>query len=237
MRRSGVVVYKRVADEIAEEISSGRLEPGAQLPPEADLSARFAVNRHTLRRAIQALSDIGLVTVAHGRGTFVTEGGLTYQVGRRTRFTEVVTRQNRIPEAVMVREAVVPAEGRLASDLQVAEGTPCLVVETLHKVSNVPVTVASHYFVASRFPGLGERFQVAGSLSRALESFGIRDYVRKTTRVTARSATAEEARLLKQAPSKPVLVTETLNLDEEGTPLEHGVARSACDRLQIVFET
>ncbi|MDQ0472053.1 phosphonate metabolism transcriptional regulator PhnF [Labrys wisconsinensis] len=237
MRTSGVIIYKRVVDELVDDIASGKLEPGAQLPPEQDLSARFSVHRHTLRRAISVLSDMGLVTVEHGRGTFVTAGALNYPVARRTRFTEVISRQNLTPSSTVLRTAIVSAKSQLAADLQVGDGTPCIMIDMLRYASGLPVSLASHYFVQARFPTLIDAIESKGSLSRALKECGVEEYFRKTTRVSARSATMEEAKLLRQTPSKPVLVSETVNVDKDNGPIEYGVIRSACERLQLVFET
>lgn len=47
---------------------------------------------------------------------------------------------------------------------------------------------------------------------------------------------SEEARLLRLPRNRPILVTESINIDSEGKPIEFGVARFAGDRVQIVFE-
>ena len=48
---------------------------------------------------------------------------------------------------------------------------------------------------------------------------------------------ASDAELLRQARNRPVLVTESVNVDAAEVPVEYGVARFAADRFQIVFET
>ncbi|WP_423229325.1 GntR family transcriptional regulator [Streptosporangium minutum] len=45
--------------------------PGAPLPSETALSARYSVSRPTVRDAVKALVGEGLVSVVRGRGTFV----------------------------------------------------------------------------------------------------------------------------------------------------------------------
>src|SRR3546814_8669073 len=65
---------------LADEIRTGQWGEGARLPTEAELAARFRVNRHTLRRAIGGLVDRGLVRVEQGRGIFVRENVL--EIGR-----------------------------------------------------------------------------------------------------------------------------------------------------------
>ena len=59
-------LYHEVAERIAEEISSGRFEPGDRLPSERELMQQFAVGRPAIREAMQALHQMGLITVSHG---------------------------------------------------------------------------------------------------------------------------------------------------------------------------
>src|SRR3546814_4904179 len=97
-RDRGEVSWRQIEQALADEIRTGQWGEGARLPTEAELAARFRVNRHTLRRAIGGLVDRGLVRVEQGRGIFVRENVLEYLVGRRTRFTENVRRVNRRSE-------------------------------------------------------------------------------------------------------------------------------------------
>ena len=56
----------RVTDELRERIEAGDYAPGDKLPTEAALSARFGVNRHTVRHALGALADEGVVYARRG---------------------------------------------------------------------------------------------------------------------------------------------------------------------------
>jgi GntR family transcriptional regulator, phosphonate transport system regulatory protein len=238
LRPSGVVLWQQLADQIADEIARRGLPRGARLPAEPELAAQFNVNRHTVRRAVAALAEIGLVRVEQGRGTFVERAGmLDYLIGPRTRFTEVISRQNLSPDARLIRSAIVPAEGRMAEDLNIREGENCLLIEALHSADGVPVTLAAHYFPAARFAGLDEAFEKSRSITKALRQFGVTDYLRRVTRVSTRLPTARAADLLRQARSKPVLVIEAFNVDETGIPIEYGIGYSAGERLQLVFES
>jgi DNA-binding GntR family transcriptional regulator len=67
------LVYVQVADHIAAQIASGRLQPGARLPAERDLAAELGVAYETVRRATKVLRERGLIVTVHGKGTFVAE--------------------------------------------------------------------------------------------------------------------------------------------------------------------
>ena len=83
-RSAGVALWRQIAQMLEAEIRQGVYPPGGQLPTEAQLAARFRVNRHTLRRAIASLQEGGHLRVEQGRGTFVQEETIEYPVARRT---------------------------------------------------------------------------------------------------------------------------------------------------------
>lgn len=70
---SPVTAYARLADKIREQILSGELAPGDQLPAESELSTHYRVSRNTAREALRSLASQGLLTVKRGvsGGTFV----------------------------------------------------------------------------------------------------------------------------------------------------------------------
>ncbi|WP_209648130.1 GntR family transcriptional regulator [Kibdelosporangium banguiense] len=68
-------MWQQVADDIAADVESGVLPSGSRLPSEQVLADDvYGVSRPTVRRAIAALVERGMLTVVHGRGTFVTSG-------------------------------------------------------------------------------------------------------------------------------------------------------------------
>jgi DNA-binding GntR family transcriptional regulator len=69
-----LTVWRQLADDIAADITSGRLEPGWKLPPETELAESYGVARNTVRRAVAGLVEEGRLVVVHGRGTFVAIG-------------------------------------------------------------------------------------------------------------------------------------------------------------------
>ena len=64
-------LWRQVADDLSEEITTGGLPAGARLPTEVELGAIYGVSRITVRRAVKELVAAGLVVKVHGRGTFV----------------------------------------------------------------------------------------------------------------------------------------------------------------------
>ena len=65
---------------------------------------------------------------------------------------------------------------------------------------------------------------------------GVDDYLRQMTRVTARRRPPAEAELLRMPRTRPVLVTENINVDRSGAVVEFGLGCYPTPRVQIVFE-
>jgi len=236
-RGQGVSLWRQIAQAVEGDISAGALPPGARLPTEAEFSARFAVNRHTVRRAMEELEARGLVRIEQGRGSFVSEDVLDYPVGPRTRFSESIRRQNREPAGRIVKLTEVPAEPQVAEALKLRRGRPVLLAQRLGLVDGRPVVLGDHYLPVGRFPNIAALLAEDSSITRALAACGVADYRRLVTRITARMPTAEEAQLLEQARTRPVLVTEAVNVDPAGEPVELSIACYAAGRMQIVVES
>ncbi len=236
-RGAGVALWRQIADRLGDEIRRDMFAPGNRLPTELQLAQRFGVNRHTVRRAVDRLQDDGLLRVEQGRGTFVHEPMIEYPIGKRTRFSENIRRAAARPDGEVLRTAIVPADADMADALAMHEGAAVVFVETLSRVNDRPVSLGAHHFSARRFPGMIDAFRETRSVTAVLKGYGIDDYTRRETRVIARSASTEEARLLQMAKGRPLLVTEAINVDAAGRPLEYGIARFAGERIQIVFES
>ncbi len=236
-RGQGIALWRQIEEELASQIAAGDLPGGEKLPTEPELSKRFGVNRHTLRQAMSALAKRGLVRIEQGRGTFVQEHVVDYMIGRRTRFSENISRQNRQGAAYLLKSGEVEADEELARELGLRRQTRCILLETYHEVDGLPLSVSSHFFPAKRFPDLVARYKETGSITKAFAHHGLKDYWRKVTRVTARMPDEEEASRLRQSRSRPILAVEAVNVDEVGKTIQFSRTRFASDRIQLVFET
>jgi GntR family phosphonate transport system transcriptional regulator len=235
-RRQGVALWRQIQQELEREIAAGAHKPGARLPTEAEFSARFAVNRHTVRRAMEELEGRGLIRIEQGRGSFVAEDVLDYRLGPRTRFSENIRSQNREPEGRLLRVAEVAADATLAEALGIRRGRAVILAERIALADGRPVVLGTHHFPAARFPRMAALLAANPSITAALAACGVPDYRRLVTRITARLPTPEEAALLQQSRARPILVTEAVNVDPSGAVVDVTHGRYAAGRVQLVVE-
>lgn len=235
-RGAGIALWRQIQEKLRHDILSGAIKPGGMLPTEHALAQRFAVNRHTVRRAIAALAELGLVETRQGAGTFVPEAVVDYAVKKRTRFSEAVSAQSRVPKVRVIATHTQPATAQQAKALGLRRGVRVVCIRTLGEADGKPLSLADHFFKAGCFPDLAQAVKRTGSISKALAECGVADFSRRTTRVTARLPGREDAALLQQPTQRPVLLAESINVTPDGEPLEYGRTLFAGDRVQMVFE-
>jgi GntR family transcriptional regulator, sialic acid-inducible nan operon repressor len=68
--RTDTIVRRKLSDEVFDRlrlmVTSGELTPGDMMPSERELMDRFRVGRPAIREAMQALNNMGLITITHG---------------------------------------------------------------------------------------------------------------------------------------------------------------------------
>jgi GntR family phosphonate transport system transcriptional regulator len=231
----GVAMWRRVADAVRLDIVGGKLGRGDRLPVETTLAGRFAVNRHTVRRALNALQDEDVVRSEQGRGWFVAEARrLSYRIGKRTRFSEGLAGQARNLDRRLLSTGTEGATEAVARALRLRPGAAVVRLETLSLADGQPLSRATSWLDQKRFSELPSAFERARSTTAALRTLGVRDYSRVATNISARHADAEETRLLKLAPGAILLVSESIDADQEGRPIQYALSRFPADRLELV---
>src|SRR2546423_1291860 len=111
--------YQVLADELREQITSGRLRPGQRLPTEPELCVRSGVSRSTVREALRLLASQHLIVTTRGvtGGSYVAKpdaATLAESLSRGVNLMVSATAVG-IAELLEVRDLVeVPAAGRAA---------------------------------------------------------------------------------------------------------------------------
>lgn len=66
-------LYRQVADQLRQAITSGVYAPGERLPSQRQLAREYGIASMTLGSALNVLREEGLVAIAHGSGVYVQE--------------------------------------------------------------------------------------------------------------------------------------------------------------------
>ncbi|MEM7057822.1 MAG: phosphonate metabolism transcriptional regulator PhnF [Pseudomonadota bacterium] len=229
-------VWQQIRDELSAEIAEGRYGAGDRLPTEAQLATRFGVNRHTVRRALKAMADQGLVHARRGAGVFVTGVQLSYRLGRNTRFTQNMAEAGHTGSRDILRAETLPASADEAKALGLKKGAHVHVLELIASADGAPIAFAKTVLPAGPLPGFIAFHREVNSITKALEACGIDDYRRQYTRLIATHATGAMARHLRLSEGAPVLRATSVNVLEDQTPIEYGRSWFATDRVELVVD-
>ena len=229
-------VWRDIATTLTEEISAGHYRPGDKLPTEAQLAARFGVNRHTVRRALSDLSEQGLTHARRGSGVFVLAEPTDYPLGKRVRFHQNLSDAGRMPTKRILAIQTRPSDAEEAEALQISPRETVHVYEGLSLSDDVPVALFRSVFPAERLPKMDEYLQRFKSVTKALLAAGVSDYTRASTRLTAKTASATQALQLSISEGAPILRTVGINVDTHGTPVEFGHTWFVGDRITLLVD-
>lgn len=101
-------------DSIRAMIGSGELRPGDRLPPEQELADQLGVSRGSLREAVRALSQINVLDVRRGDGTYVTSLAPSELLSGLSFAMELLQSQG-VDEVLEVRRMLFPAATAIAA--------------------------------------------------------------------------------------------------------------------------
>lgn len=237
-RKNGVALWRQIADRIRTSIISGDHDNTGMLPPEMVLAERFGVNRHTVRSAIAALAEEGIVNALQGRGTMIVrKERLSFPISKRTRFTEGLSDQAREMQGLLLSFAQEAASADLADRLHLPTGSTVVRLETLRKADRRPVSRSTAWFPSERFGNIADVYRESGSITAALKQLGLADYVRVSTVISARHADADDLADLELSPGAILLVTHALNADMDGIPVQYAVSRFSADTVEFTVES
>ncbi|MCX4829673.1 GntR family transcriptional regulator [Streptomyces sp. NBC_01016] len=237
---TGTALSRRqtIADDLHNQITTGRLKGGDRLPSETSLASHYQVSTPTLRSALALLQAEGLIEKIHGKGNFVRHPlrRITYIGGGRT----CAETAGATPQLhVTVHTTQLQAQGNLLALLEVPAGTRLTEFLCIRHEGKSPHSLARVYIpgdsaprlTACDFPPCSYAEVEARLTAHRPPSTEIRE------RVTARLPTPEEAVTLRISPTLSILAISRLAVDSTGHVVEAALLALPGDRADAYFIT
>ena len=218
-RSSPVPLYFQVAQQIEQLIDRGELAPGSRLDNEIQLADQTGLSRPTMRQAIQYLVDKGLLVRKRGVGTQVVHGMVKRPVELSSLYDDL-SHGNQRPSTSVLAVETVPADDATAVALRMPPGTEVVRLERLRFAQGEPLAIMHNWLPTGLTELTVERLERQG-LYELLRGAGVHMRV-ANQRIGARSATAAEARLLRERRGAPLLTMSRTTYDDNGRAVEHG---------------
>ena len=205
--------YARVKQFLKQGLSVGRWEPGALMPSESALVARFGVSRMTVTRALRELQNEGLVSRVQGLGTYAAHlGQVSSTLTIRDLHDEIPARGHRHHALVHLarRERTAAA---LAPQLGLAAGAPVFHTLIVHFEDNIALQCEDRYVNPACAPQyLKNDFTRTTPTHYLLQ---VAPLWEAQYSIEAGAPSAQEAKLLGIRPHEPclIIVRRTVNRD------------------------
>lgn len=235
-RNTATPLYHQIRDLLLEEIQRGDLAPGARTPSEAELGARYGVSRITVKQAIQALVQEGLLYRQQGKGTFVARPKVRHSLNRITSFSQQMLDRGLQPSTRLLENEVVAARGRVQEALAVPPGTLVTKLRRLRLADGEIMGLQTAYLPVDLCPDLVDALGEHESLYDLLRGRYRLSPARALENYTAVILDAHEARLLAVAEGSPALSAERVTYLADNRALEYVVSILRADRYTLYVE-
>ncbi|MBC7484086.1 MAG: GntR family transcriptional regulator [Rhizobacter sp.] len=214
-------LYQQIKALMTRSLQAGEWLPGAAVPSEIELAARFKVSQGTVRKAIDELAGENLLVRRQGKGTFVATHAEEKVQFRFLRLTPDAGEPGGMERRFIdCRRQRAPAE--LARALHLRPNDALIQVRRLLSFRGTPVVLDDIWLPASLFKGLtAERLSgYRGPMYGLFESeFGVR-MIRAEEKIRAVAADLASAALLGLAAGVPLLSVERLSMTYGDKPVE-----------------
>lgn len=228
--------YLQLSELVRGAIEAGDLPVGAALPSERELAASLGLARMTVRRAVEALVEEGLLVRRHGSGTYVRRPSVEQTFDRVLGFSDEARKLGFEAGTDLLEAGRRRAGADVATRLRIAPDASVLMLRRLRTADREPLAIQTAY-LAPPYAGLSlDLLRHNESLYRTLrEQFGIAPHHARQT-VSARLPDGREQHRLGLEPGVPVLALERVTFDARERPFE--VVRSAYrgDRYRLALE-
>lgn len=234
-RASFVPLYVQIRQALSEHISAGHLAAGSAVPSERDLAETYGVSRMTVRQALRALRQDGLVYHERGVGTFVARHKVNMHTRHLVGFTEDMRQRGLMPSSRLVALRRERAPAAVALALGVESRAEVFFLERLRLADGAPMAYETNRLPVALCPQLDDYDLATNALYHILETqYGI--WLSSADEVLeAVGASRRVAQLLEVKTGAPLLAVTRTVYAEDNRVIEYAQSFYRADRYQAVF--
>lgn len=237
-RRSALPFYVQLKALLTEQIESGQLQPGDQIPSEPELCRRYGVSRTVVRQALKEMTYEGMLLREKGVGTFVAEPKIssTSLVHSLTGFAQDMASRGLKTINKVLEQSIVPASQKLAAMLDIEELEPVIKIDRLRYVQDEPIVLVTSFLPYALCRPLITADLTERSLYDCLEEdYGLR-IARGRRLIDAVAANEYQSDLLMVEKGAPLIRVESVSFLDDGRAIEYFAALFRADRSRFEVE-
>lgn len=228
-------IYLRIRHKIEERIERGDYAPGSALPSENDLAEEFGTTRLTVRNAMDALVERGVVRRVQGKGAFVATRDFDRMPTSQGGFRKVAQALGMEPSVRLLASGRRRAGAYYGWLFGIDENELLYSLRRLNSLDGEPVALENTLIPLNLFPSIEDVDIQVFSLYETYELLG-HTVARVQEKLDVMRLTAREAGLLHVDAGDPALVSECVSYDAAGCAIEYARRLSRADFAGYTFE-
>lgn len=218
-RGSSIPLHAQIAEPLAQAIESGEVGPGTRIEDEVSMAERLKVSRPTARRAMETLTNRGLIVRRRGAGTQVTPTRIHRPMSLSSLYDDLV-KSGIEPRTSVLEWEIEPATPAIAGSLGLEVNQDVVRIRRLRLLRAEPLAILANWLPVQLAPSREEL--ETGGLYNLLRQRGVQVAV-GVQQISARLATVEESRLLNEPVASALLTLQRTAYDDAHKPVEFGI--------------
>lgn len=215
--------YMQLREIVRYKIETGEYAPCTALPSENELADTFSTTRQTVRNAIDALVNEGLLRRVAGKGMYVLGKKIQRDLEILQGFTQTMLDRNVTPSIKVVKKVVRPAGEKYGLMFGIRPEDDIFYVKRLCYGDNEPVSLEEIYIPQTLIPKISGIDLSVFSIYEVYELYGI-NLERAYQTIDLVHLEQNDARMLGISAELPVMLFECTSYDDQGRIIE--VSRS-----------
>ena len=225
-------LYIQLREVIRSKIEDGEYLPGTAIPSENQLAETYGLNRLSVRSAVEALENEGLLKSVQGKGVFVQGPKTQRDLETLGGYRHTMQERGKDASTKVLVKAVRSAGPLYARLLQLAPEDPVWFIRRVDSSEGAPVALEEIYIPYALCPWLEDIDTGLFSLYDALQWNGIHLSVgHQTLRITRLEPAM--ARLIDLSPQQAVMEFSYSVQDKLGRIVEYSRSYIRGDRVEF----
>ncbi len=170
-------LYFQLISVIKRYISAGILKTGDLLPSESEMIRSFGISRSTVRLAMGALEEEGLVIRQRGRGTYVAEPKMRRKTENVWSFTSEALAMGLDPSSTLIEFDIIRPAPDIVALLELVPATADVYKFTrIRRINGEPFMLETSFYPTFIYPNLHREMLETNSFYSLLYDVGIVPY-------------------------------------------------------------
>ncbi|WP_153126424.1 trehalose operon repressor [Peribacillus tepidiphilus] len=149
--------FIKVYEDLSAQIQDGRIQPGALLPSENELTEMYQTSRETIRKALKLLSEHGYIHKVQGKGSIVLDvKKFNFPISGLVSFKELSEKMGQPVKTHVIQLAEISANAYLAEQLKASMKDQVWKVIRVRELNHEKIILDKDFLLKKHIPFLSE---------------------------------------------------------------------------------